>query len=229
MGEVVRDGDTVIRPAGEWTPAVHGLLRHLTDAGVRSVPVLIAADDCHEVLSFVPGTVPTYPMPEWVWAEASLESAGRLLWRVHDATAGVPIEGLWRSPVRELVEIICHNDFAPYNLVFDRQAVVGVIDWDYASPGPRLWDVAYLAYRIVPLSSGDRLDGFTDDERSLRLERLIAAYGSDFAPCEVIAVLHDRLLALADFSEEASERLGKPELPEHARLYRYDAARLSAT
>ena len=58
--------------------------------------------------------------------------------------------------MRAPVEVICHNDFATYNLVFDGENVVGVIDWDFASPGPRLWDIAYLAYRIVPLSSGDR-------------------------------------------------------------------------
>lgn len=230
MGDVVREGDTVIRPSGDWTPAVHRLLSHLNAAGVCGVPKPLAiTEDQREVLSFVEGTVPTYPMPEYVWTETALESSVRLLRQVHDVTAGLDIEGPWRSPVREPVEVICHNDFATYNLVFDGESVVGVIDWDFASPGPRLWDIAYLAYRIVPLSSGDRRDGFMDKERGGRLQRLLAAYGCDADPREVLAVLHDRLLALAAHSDHMALRLEKPELSEHASLYRYDAAHLLAT
>lgn len=230
MGDVVREGDTVIRPSGDWTPAVHRLLSHLNAAGVSGVPRPLAiTEDQREVLSFVDGTVPVYPMPEWVWAVTALESAARLLRQVHDVTAGLDIQGPWRSPVREPVEVICHNDFATYNLVFDGENIVGVIDWDFASPGPRLWDIAYLAYRIVPISSGDRRDGFTDEERRRRLQRLLDAYGCDDDASEILAVLHERLLALAAFSDHMAQRLDKPELSEHASLYRYDAAHLLAT
>ncbi len=227
MGDVVRDGDTVTRPSGEWTPAVHRLLHHVDAVGVRGVPKpLGVTGDGREVLSFVEGTVPTYPMPGWVWSQTALESSAHLMRRVHDATAGVELPGPWRSAVHEPLEVICHNDFATYNLVFDGETVVGVIDWDFASPGPRLWDVAYLAYRIVPLSFADRRDGFTDEERGRRLEHLLAAYGHDVDPHDVLSVLHERLIELAAFSEDMALRLGKPELSEHAQLYRYDASRL---
>jgi hypothetical protein len=33
-GAVVRIGDTVRRPAGAWTPAVHALLNHLHTVGL---------------------------------------------------------------------------------------------------------------------------------------------------------------------------------------------------
>ncbi len=230
IGEVVRDGDTVVRPAGDWTPSVHRLLNRLRAAGVCGVPQPLGIVEGHrEVLSFVDGAVPAYPMPGWVWAETALESSATLLRQVHDASAGGDMEGPWRSAVREPVEVVCHNDFAPYNLVFRGSEVVGAIDWDFASPGPRLWDIAYLAYRIVPLSSGDRRDGFSDEERHRRLQRLLAAYGCDAEPDEVVVTVHDRLLALAAFSDETAEQRRKPELSEHARLYRHDAARLLAT
>lgn len=227
MGEVLRRGNTVVRQAGEWTPAVHRLLVGLGAAGVRGIPrPLGMTEDGREVLSFVEGTVPAYPMPRWVWAETALTSAARLLRQVHDASRDLDRSGPWRSPVREPVEVVCHNDFATYNLVFVGPEVVGVIDWDFASPGPRLWDLSYLAYRIVPLSATDRADGFTDEERRERLHRLLSAYSTDAAPRDLLAVLQQRLVDLAAFSEEAARRLDRPALSGHAELYRQDARQL---
>ncbi len=166
MGRVVRQGDRVMRDAGDWTPAVHRLLEHLNACGVPGVPTPLGlTDDGREAVGFVAGDVPAYPMPDWVWAEAALESAARLLRQIHDATADVHIDGPWRSAVHEPVEVVCHNDFAPYNLVFDAGLVVGAIDWDFASPGPRVWDLAYLAYRIVPFTTDDVGDGFAESVR----------------------------------------------------------------
>ena len=177
-------------------------------------------DDGREAVGFVAGDVPAYPMPDWVWPDAALESAARLLRQIHDATADVHIDGPWRSAVHEPVEVVCHNDFAPYNLVFDAGLVVGAIDWDFASPGPRVWDLAYLAYRIVPFTTDDVGDGFAESARRDRLARLLAAYGTRVPPHEVMSTMRQRLLELADFSDGAAEQLSKPELREHARLYR---------
>src|SRR3712207_8027153 len=42
---VVRVGDTVRRPAGRWTPAVHALLAHLHEAGFRAAPRPLGLDE----------------------------------------------------------------------------------------------------------------------------------------------------------------------------------------
>lgn len=231
MGEVLRLGDTVVRQSGEWTPAVHRLLDHVERQGVQGVPrVRGRAGDGRELLSFLPGAVPTYPMPSWVWSRTALTSSARLLRRIHDATVDADRAGPWRSPVHEPAEVVCHNDFAPYNLVFDDEGeAIGVIDWDYASPGPRIWDLAYLAYRIVPITTLDEGDGFAPARRSARLDTLLHAYGTDASHHEVATVLHRRLLELADFSEAKAGELDKPELREHAARYRQDARALPAT
>jgi hypothetical protein len=58
---VVRVGDTVRRPAGPWTPAVHALLTHLYEAGFRGAPRPLGIDERgREVLTFIPGP-PAWP------------------------------------------------------------------------------------------------------------------------------------------------------------------------
>lgn len=230
MGLVSRRGDVVLRAAGEWTPAVHRLLAHLRARGVVGVPEPMGLEpDGREAVGFVQGEVPAYPMPGWVWHEPALTSSALLLRALHDASASADQTGPWRSPVREPAEVVCHNDFAPYNLVFRDGRAVGVIDFDHASPGPRIWDLAYLAYRLVPLGT-DRADGFSAAERAARLDLLCATYGSDaggpFTPVQVLPVVVARLDHLAVFSDDMAEVLGNPDLHEHADLYRRDAAAL---
>jgi hypothetical protein len=53
---VVRVGDTVRRPTGRWSWAVHALLLHLEAVGFERAPRLLGIDDAgREVLSFLPG------------------------------------------------------------------------------------------------------------------------------------------------------------------------------
>ena len=45
MTTVVRVGDTVRRPVGRWTPAVHSLLRHSEEVGFEGAPRVLGFDD----------------------------------------------------------------------------------------------------------------------------------------------------------------------------------------
>ncbi|HEX5335461.1 MAG TPA: aminoglycoside phosphotransferase family protein [Propionicimonas sp.] len=225
MGPVSRRGDEVLRTAGPWTANVHRLLQLCADSGIAGTPRPVGyTEDGRERLSYLPGTVPSYPMPDWVWTEQVLDDAAHLLRSLHDAS--VPLAGVtegWRSPVRQPAEVVCHNDFAPYNLVFDDGRLVGAIDFDYCSPGSRIWDLAYLAYRIAPLEAGP----FTGSERAARLQRLLDTYGLGAAVDDLLATVALRLRDLADFSDEASVRLGNPDLADHAAGYRTDADRIA--
>ncbi len=225
---VERVGDSVRRPSGPWTPTVHSLLRTLRRAGIDQVPEPFGMDDeGREVLSFIHGTVAHYPLPGWVWSDAILEEAAVLLRRMHDAsTAARFMSAVWQSPSHDPQEVICHNDFAPYNMVFDNGHLVGVIDFDTASPGPRVWDLAYLAYRLVPFGEDAESGAPTGEARISRLALLIREYGMSFDPHEVLEVMAVRLEELAAYTDGRAADTGDATFVEHAAMYRRDAAHI---
>lgn len=227
MQPVVRVGATVRRVAGEWTPAVHALLDRLGAAGIAEVPRALGFDDSgREILSFIEGEVlEASPSP---WSEEVLVSAGRLLRRIHDASIPLAADEslVWRSVLREPAEVVCHNDFATYNLIARDDRLVGVIDFDFASPGPRLWDLAYLAYRIVPFVEDAHDPG--DLDRDARLAALVEAYGVPFSRDDVLSAAADRLDDLRTFTLDRASETGREEFVRHAEMYERDAASLRA-
>ena len=107
-------------------------------------------------------------------------------------------------PAHEPIEVICHNDFAPYNLMFENGKLTGVIDLDLASPGPRVWDMAYTAYRFAPLTDPDNPDvPFRGtDAQARRLAAFCAAYGDPaIGPADVLESAAAKLRELVAFIE----------------------------
>lgn len=162
-GGVVRVGDTVRRPVGPWTPAVHALLRHLERAGFDGAPRVIGVDEQgREILDFIEGEIAWDDRHARLLGDADAVAAvGALLRRYHDAVAGfVPPDGTeWRYPemaadsepfVDARGTVVCHNDAAAWNLVVGRDRLA-FIDWDVAGPRPPIWDVAYTAISILPI------------------------------------------------------------------------------
>jgi hypothetical protein len=205
---VARVGDTVHRAAGPWSSSVHDLLRYLEARGFDGAPRFLGFDDLgREVLTFMEGEVGRYPLASYMWSDEALTGAARLLRRYHDATSGyVPKDGaLWQIQAPEPLahEVICHNDVAPYNLVFVDGEPRALIDFDTAGPGPRIWDVAYAVYRFVPLSNDEhtRTLGLTrPPARGKRLRMFCDAYGLERDQRrELLENVERRLEALCGF------------------------------
>jgi Ser/Thr protein kinase RdoA (MazF antagonist) len=133
-------------------------------------------------VSFIPGDVHVgWPgrMPEWMYGEReALVGAAQLLRRYHDAVIGFepPPQAHWRFVAPGPHELICHNDWAPFNAVFRGRIPVAMLDWDSAGPGTREWDVARSALSWVPLyrKAGLELD---IERRSERFALFCEAYG----------------------------------------------------
>jgi hypothetical protein len=155
-GAVRRVGAVVRRPANENSATIHALLRHVRSAGFDGAPEPLALDPGgEEQLAFIPGDVPYPPFPRWSQTDDVLASTVTLLRRFHDATIGfVAPEGATWS--REMAdphggEVVCHNDVCPENVVFRRGVAVALLDFDFAAPGSRLFDLASLALMWVPI------------------------------------------------------------------------------
>ncbi|WP_237759830.1 GNAT family N-acetyltransferase [Arthrobacter alpinus] len=228
MNSVERDGNTVLRTAGSWTPTVHRYLQYLDRAGIDWIPRPVAIEGGRERLSFVAGEVPLYPLPDWVWHESVLIDGARSLRQLHDASVGFGMDGaMWQSPAKIPAEVICHNDFAPHNLVFHGGRMTGAIDFDMCSPGPRLWDLAYFATRAVPLTRDTPSNAPGTDQARARVQLILDAYGSEASWEDVLRVAIIRLWDLADFSRKKAAELGKPALNDDAEMYERDAHYLS--
>ncbi|THV23629.1 hypothetical protein E9998_22435 [Glycomyces paridis] len=231
MDPVTKLGDTVRRVSGPWTEAVHDLLDLYASAAIPETPRAMGLDTHNrEILTFIEGETLDAAPPETRWAPSTLRAAAALLRRLHDASAPLAqTPRVWRTATHEPAEVVCHNDFAPYNLIVRDGRLVGVIDFDMASPGSRLWDLAYLAYRLTPYA--EDAAGFDPDRfgsREHRLRELIAAYGADFTPPEVRAAAALRLDDLAAFTDQRAADTGRHDFTRHAAMYRRDATRLRA-
>lgn len=230
MDQVIRRGNTVRRVTGPWTPAVHKLLKSYEQAGVQKVPAVHGVDDeGREILTFIPGEVLAWQKPEVLWDPAHLTAAAVLLRNLHDASLQLLDPQLvWRQPRREPAEVVCHNDFAPYNLIVSQGELAGVIDFDMASPGTRVWDLSYLGYRLAPYAEdAPNYDSGRWGEPDERLLTLVEAYGGGIRLSEVLATMVERLEALAEFTEQRYADTGRDELRQHAAMYRRDALVLS--
>lgn len=157
VNEVQRVGDTVHRPAGEWTDAVQSLLGFLEERGVAGVPRALGLDERgREVVSYLDGTVARRPWPATMLSGSGVLDAARWLQQYLVAARDYPgpPEGFrFRDPasVCQPGEVVNHGDLGPWNMVFTagggdptQQKFVGVIDWDLAQPGPPEMSIGQL-------------------------------------------------------------------------------------
>jgi hypothetical protein len=183
LTNVVRIGDTVRREAGPWTPFVHRLLRHVRENGFTLAPEPLGLDSSgREILTYIPGhTLVGQPWPEWVWSEELLDEAVAALVDYHakvvDFRPKMVESRLGTQPITAN-QIVCHNDFAPYNCVFENGHLAGLFDWDVVCAGSPTWDLAFFAWHWVPLyKPSNALAWRSDEVCGRRLRRVVDSYG----------------------------------------------------
>ncbi len=215
VGGAVRIGRTVRRPTGPWTPAVHRLLAHVQDEGLRGAPRVLGLDARgREVLDYLPGTVAD------VLTDAQLADLTRWARELHATVEGFRDDGPWRFFGAPAPTLVAHNDLAPYNVCFEGDRLTGVFDWDLAGPSTPLLELAHLAWNGIPL-----LREVPVADVARRIELMATAYGGPGAR-DLLAAVPVRTRIAIDGIREAVARgdeqmrnlvlLGEPESTERA-------------
>ncbi len=164
---------------------MQALLAHLEAAGFEGAPRALGLDaDGREMVSFLPGETVgnTRPWPAWTHSGGALVDVAHWLRRYHAAVADFvpPASSYWREGVVwRPGMIVAHNDAAPYNAVWNREGLVGFVDWDMAGPITPELDVAWVAFSWTPLHAPRVVaaEGFTDlPSRPRRLSHFLREY-----------------------------------------------------
>jgi hypothetical protein len=185
-GAVVRVGDEVQRPAGRHVIGIHALLRHLEQAGFDGAPRVRGLSlGGTERLGYIAGDVPLPPFPAWSQTDVVLASTVDLLRRYHDAVLDFspPPEASWSDEMADpepgANPVMCHNDVCPENVVYRGGMAVALLDFEFAAPGRRVWDLAVLARMCVPIETDEdaALTGRGGLDPFERLRVVADAYG----------------------------------------------------
>jgi hypothetical protein len=212
----VRVGETVRRPTGPWTPAVHELLRHLDRERFDGAPRAIGIDEAgREILTFVRGAVVWPAHYDLVASDDALVEVAATIRRLHETVARFepPDAAPWAELARDPVgppELLCHNDLAPWNLVRTDSGWV-FIDWDLAAPGRRSWELAWALISFVPL--------WPDTEFDTTEVRRRARIFCDTVGCTFEHALLDVAIERCEREVEQITRLGAAGAAPHARLF----------
>lgn len=210
------DGQVVTRPASPSTPTVHVYLRYLRDAGLDCVPEPLGVDAGVERLSYLDGESGG---DGWSHqhTDAGLVSAARLLRAIHDAGRDFrapPNAGFTSLPVAGADLVWCHGDPGPWNFVWRDGRAVGLIDWDYLHPAPRLDDVAYALQWFAPTRSDELALTWHHfpavPDRRHRIALFLEAYG-DLPDFDVVQAVTARMQATSDLMQSLADQGQEPQ------------------
>lgn len=212
-GQIKRSADRVYRLCGFWSQSIHHLFTHLKAEQFYSAPEAFGFDNKgNEILSYIVGDVYNYPLVGAIATTEALCSAAALLRQYHDATASFIqreqcSDLTWLLPIREPQEVICHGDYAPYNVALNGCNVVGIFDFDTAHPAPRVWDVAYAVYCWAPFKT-NTYDSLGDlAEQSIRAKQFCDSYSlSNESREHLVDTMIARIQTLVDYMRDEAAR-----------------------
>lgn len=198
----VKDG-VVYKETGPWTPSIRALLTHLETAGFGGAPRIAG-----QGYTYLAGSSP-HPH---AWPDDVVGEVGSLLRDLHDATSDF-IPGacaVWkRSWLRDLGGhdiVYGHGDTAPWNIVGPPLAF---IDWEFAGPVDRLWELAHTVWLNAHLVDDDVADLQDLPDATTRARHARAIVDGYGLPQDQRGDLVDRLVDVAAHS-------ARHEVAEHA-------------
>ncbi|MCL1806318.1 MAG: aminoglycoside phosphotransferase family protein [Oscillospiraceae bacterium] len=212
IGQIKKSENNVFRPAHIWTSDVHCFLRTIIDLGADFVPEPRGIANGEEIVSFMPGDVYNVPFPQNLLCDSMLISSANLLRKFHTYSEQYIVRlthrEQWMLPVVEPVEVMCHGDFAPYNVTIVNDEARGIIDFDTLHPGSRMWDIVYAVYRWVPftISADSGFSGSTE-EQIRKTKLFLDTYGVTSADrSDFVKLIVKRLECLTDYMRAEAQK-----------------------
>lgn len=175
-GTLVRLGDFVLRPAGEDL----NVERVIIEVGkvFHGVPKSFGRDlNGRLKLEWIEGDAAEVFDENEEDSRTRLASIGSLLKDLHDSTAGIadqlePSSWSLVDPSGN-IEVICHGDSGPGNIVFREGVAFALIDWELAAPGRRAWDLAIALRFWAPFRDPANMRGVEATFKPKERARLI--------------------------------------------------------
>lgn len=181
-GKIIKENNNVVRPSNLWTTYVHTFLKFMHENEFDNIPIPYGVnEEGMELVSFVEGMVYNDNLPDTILSDDVLIEVAKLLRRYHDIgekyVHQLTGKEVWMLSKHSPIEVMCHGDFAPYNITFVDGHVHGIIDFDTLHPGPRIWDIAYAVYRWIPFVSPKNPDYcYPLNEQIRRLKLFVDTY-----------------------------------------------------
>ena len=229
-GKISKADDKVMRPSNVWTHQVQLFLSFMHENGFHSIPKPYGVNESGmEIVLYVDGVVYNNSLPSEILTDEILIEVATLLRHYHDVgekyIPQLTGEEVWMLPKRLPIEVMCHGDFAPYNITFVNGNVHGIIDFDTLHPGPRIWDIAYAVYRWIPFFSPanpDYCSGLKEQIR--RLKVFIDAYDlggmeRKQLPDMMIERINSLVIYMRNEAEDGNEDVQKNIENGHLKLY----------
>lgn len=161
---VVRIGNRVHRSKSANFKFIHSLLQYLETCHFPYAPRFMGVDKIgREMLSFIEGVVPRDPPMNF---NQKIEGI-HMMRQYHDVCANTQFAGE--------SETVCHHDFAPWNIIVSDNSVVGLIDFDEASPGSRIDDLSYYIWTCLDLGTSAE----SDANQINKIAKLVNTYDLD--------------------------------------------------
>jgi len=228
MTGAVRRADVVLKPTQPQSETIQRLVAHVRAQGALWTAEPLGIEHGRDMWRFIPGEVSHDDLND-SYPNAVIEDVARRLRQWHDATETFERtpNDVWWWPGKVPAEVICYVDFAPYNHVYRDGSFVGAIDFDVCYPGPRLWDLAYTAYRYVPLTPSE--DAGLVQGRLERLGLFLAAYAAEdarllYPASDLLGFVEPRLVAMADWCDQQES----PDRKRDGEMYRAHAEWITA-
>lgn len=186
---ITRIDNTIHRPTHWWTRSVHDLLNYLEKVGFPYSPRVIGFDnEGREILTYIEGES---GKEGWfkIHSDEGLANFAKLLKSYHEAVAGYKphkdAEWAYSPNTLKPGEIICHGDFAPWNIAWNGDKPVGLLDWDFVLPAKPEYDILYALEYAAPFRSDERTlkeHHFTEvPDRKRRIQIFLESYGTDLS------------------------------------------------